>query len=96
MFLANVGPDKSEAAGDDEAGAELGTLIDKIGSVGGTDGPASGEAGVRLDNSAVGKEVTSAADQMTRIIILACILGIRKRIGYMMAKYLSILMATIV
>lgn len=59
-------------------------------------GPISGEAGVRLDNIAIGNDVRSAADQMTRMITLACVLGIRSRIGYMIAMYLSILMATIV
>lgn len=56
----------------------------------------SPEPGVRLDNNAVGSEVTSAADQMTSIIIFACTLDILNRIGYIMAKYLSILIATIV
>lgn len=56
----------------------------------------SPRTGVRLDNNAVGSEVTSAADQMTSIIIFACTLDILSRMGYIMAKYLSILIATIV
>lgn len=64
--------------------------------VGVTGGPESREAGVRLDSMAMGREVMSAADQMTMMITFACVLGIRNRIGYMIATYLSILMATIV
>jgi hypothetical protein len=56
----------------------------------------SGEAGAKFDNKAVGSDVKSAADQMTRIITLAWFFGILKRIGCMIAMYLSILMATIV
>lgn len=54
------------------------------------------EAGARPDSRAVGNEVNRAADQMTRMRILACFFGIRNLMGYMIAKYLSILMATIV
>ena len=56
----------------------------------------SREAGIRLDSSAVGNEVIRAADQMTKMMIFAWFLGIRNRIGYMMAIYLSILIATMV
>lgn len=76
-----------------EAGKESGNEGALRGPVGAAE---SGGAGMRLDRSAVGREVKRAADQMTRMIIFACILGIRSRMGYMIAKYLSILMATIV
>lgn len=56
----------------------------------------SGEAGSRLDNKAVGNDVIRAAVQMTRMMSFAWFLGILKRMGCMMAIYLSILMATIV
>lgn len=60
-------------------------------------GPVVVESGVkRCDKIAVGNDVMRASDQMTRMIIFACILGILNLIGYMMAKYLSILIATIV
>lgn len=52
--------------------------------------------GVKFERRAVGSEVRRAADQMTRMMIFDCSLDILSRIGYMMARYLSILIATIV
>ena len=59
-------------------------------------GPLSEFEGTSFERMAVGREVVSAADHIIRIMIFAWTLDMRNRIGYMIAKYLSILMATIV
>lgn len=59
-------------------------------------GVGSKEADDKRDNRAVGSDVNSAADQIASIISFACTFGILKRIGYIMAMYLSIEIATIV